>query len=251
MTRPRPGSRPVPAVTAVGHVHGARPPLFVGDRVGSVTRVTGRASTVDHPGHRRTRPPGTAHTPRDHRTGFCRGFTAFSALRLRNRPPGRTRMHPQCHSHQPASLRHAGHTARGHGRGRVGGQGGGPPTCAGGPPMSVGGWRPGHRLAPVSRAPGTEGAGRRQVACLPNAPTSQPPAAAAVARTSRSLHPGGGLRPPGGGPDHSHQPGPRGHPRSCGRALHPSDGARPYPGTVRLRYSPTTGSAALTRQPVW
>ena len=60
--------------------------------------------------------------------------------------------------------------------------------------MSVGGWRPGHRLAPVSRAPGTEGAGRRQVACLPNAPTSQPPAAAAVAETSRSLHPGGGLR---------------------------------------------------------
>ena len=63
--------------------------------------------------------------------------------------------------------------------------------------MSVGGWRPGHRLAPVSRAPGTEGAGRRQVACLPNAPTSQPPAAAAAARTSRSQHPGGGLRPSG------------------------------------------------------
>ena len=155
MTRPRPGSRPVPAVTAVGHVHGARPPLFVGDRVGSVTRVTGRASTVDHPGHRRTRPPGTAHTPRDHRTGFCRGFTAFSALRLRNRPPGRTRMHPQCHSHQPASLRHAGHTARGHGRGRVG-AGGRPPNLRWGasdvcrwlasrPPACTRIARPGHR----------------------------------------------------------------------------------------------------------
>ena len=63
--------------------------------------------------------------------------------------------------------------------------------------------------------------------------------------------PAGGSALPGGGPDHSHQPGSRGLPRSCGRALHPSDGARPYPGTVRLRYSPATRSAALTRQPVW